>query len=785
MALRTDPLAALKDFQRRTAEYAFSRMYDKADPARRFLIADEVGLGKTIIARGIVSKVIEHLRAQGTPRIDVVYLCSNTEIARQNVARLQITGRDSDAALPDRITMLPLHHRSIDKTGVNFFSFTPGTSLDVKRREGQSRERALLSLLLGEIWSVDFRRRPSALRVFQGEVRTPSVFRNAVRQVRKDTGGDIDPAILAAFAAEIRASDDRARRDGGVALRDAFDQLLERAAGRGAITDDFKADRKAFIGLARRLLAQACVAHLEPDLIILDEFQRFDSILHGEDESSSLARDLFAAVDGTTGLDARVLLLSATPYRAYSTNEELGRRDGAAGEGDEFVRLVDFLFAGLNEPPVGLTHDLAAYRSALYQAHLDGGAAVRAAREVLEGSLRRVMCRTERLAVTPERDGMLAERPLAAMQLVKGDVAQYRAIDFVARDGQLSDPVELWKSSPYLSSFLDGYLVDRRIDAALDARSASPEFVRAVASTSLPLTQIRGYREVDPGNARMRALQADVVDSGLWRLLWLPPSLPYYEPAGAFAQPGVAGATKRLVFSSWTVAPRAIAGMLSYEAERRIMTRSRRDPRNTETGRRQRLRLPFSVAGRRPAGMPVLSLVMPYVWLARECDPLAARRDAGSSAPPRLDEVRAHVAAVLHPKVEELNAGIGDAPLDERWHWALPLALEADYDEIGLMQLLRSKAHWEGDGSLSDPGELFKEHLKRARAAVSGRAADDDADLGRIPTESVEIAIDLAIGGPGVCALRALAREVTELPLNDPLLRQAAARVAWRLSRLM
>lgn len=46
-------LAGLKDFQRATVDYVFDRFYGP-DPTRRFLVADEVGLGKTLVARGVL-----------------------------------------------------------------------------------------------------------------------------------------------------------------------------------------------------------------------------------------------------------------------------------------------------------------------------------------------------------------------------------------------------------------------------------------------------------------------------------------------------------------------------------------------------------------------------------------------------------------------------------------------------------------------------------------------------------------------------------------------------------
>lgn len=42
--------------------------------------------------------------------------------------------------------------------------------------------------------------------------------------------------------------------------------------------------RNAWVGEMRRLLAHCSLSALEPDLVILDEFQRFKYLLHGEHE---------------------------------------------------------------------------------------------------------------------------------------------------------------------------------------------------------------------------------------------------------------------------------------------------------------------------------------------------------------------------------------------------------------------------------------------------------------------------------------------------------------------
>jgi hypothetical protein len=62
-------------------EYVFDRLYGSgADTTTRFLLADEVGLGKTLVAKGAVARAINRLWSD-TELIDIVYICSNHDIA--------------------------------------------------------------------------------------------------------------------------------------------------------------------------------------------------------------------------------------------------------------------------------------------------------------------------------------------------------------------------------------------------------------------------------------------------------------------------------------------------------------------------------------------------------------------------------------------------------------------------------------------------------------------------------------------------------------------------------
>jgi len=135
----SEVMAKLKDFQRDTVEYVFRRLYTDPEPDRvsRFLIADEAGLGKTLVARGVIAKAVEKLW-DTVPRIDVVYICSNQEIAQQNIDRLNITA-DRKFQFASRATLLPVTLQQLRGNKLNFVSLTPGTSFNLRSQSGWQR----------------------------------------------------------------------------------------------------------------------------------------------------------------------------------------------------------------------------------------------------------------------------------------------------------------------------------------------------------------------------------------------------------------------------------------------------------------------------------------------------------------------------------------------------------------------------------------------------------------------------------------------------------------------
>ena len=306
-----DVMAGLKGFQVKTVKHVFRRMYEDPDPATRFLVADEVGLGKTLVARGLIAKAIEWHQVRKTKRIDVIYICSNADIARQNIRRLNVTGQ-GDFALATRITLLPLQLQQLTQNGLNFVSFTPGTSFNMASRGGISRERAVIFQLLKKALGADAMEHDGAYRLLRGG-KGDKGFRDEVAWVGTQT---LDRGLTKAFINEFR---------GRPELRKRFRQTIRRLRDPDADVD--WNTKWNVIGELRETLAKACVEALEPDLVILDEFQRFKQLLDepnpsDPDDIRALAHHMFNQTDPHTHEPVRILLLSATPYKMYTLSDE-------------------------------------------------------------------------------------------------------------------------------------------------------------------------------------------------------------------------------------------------------------------------------------------------------------------------------------------------------------------------------------------------------------------------------------------------------------------------------
>ncbi len=493
-----------------------------------------------------VQRLLEDLRGDdGSPpplgqkvdRIDVVYICSNGQIARQNLPKLRVGG-DGERHVADRLTMLASQLSHLEGRKLNFVSFTPSTSFNLRSNGGKAEERVLLYRL---VKMADPAVRPGPWTHF---FRCSAKHEGFKRKVQEHDDSTIVPELAEEFAVILREPG-----TAGMSLLDEVSACVDEFRRAGRVSGELSSRRYALIGRLRRALARAAVKRLEPDLVIMDEFQRFKDLMSDDGEGAELARELFDHAD------CRLLLLSATPFKMYTLPEEPEGDDHY----DDFIDTVRFL-AGADGAAQVRTH-LARLRAALFAGDLEKA---QVERDGAERLLRRVMCRTERLATTPDRDGFVSERSWDHAALAPDDVRDFRRLSQVSRVVGGQDLLEFWRSSPYVLELMEQYKVKEKL---LHHDPADPSLVAAMQTDGgqrLAWEEIRRYAAIDPGNAKMRGLVSDVLDRGAWQLVWIPPSLPYYELDGPYADPELTSFTKRLIFSSWAVAPKAISTVVRY-----------------------------------------------------------------------------------------------------------------------------------------------------------------------------------------------------------------------------
>lgn len=522
-----------KAFQEVTSRAAIKTLTGKG--LRRFLIADEVGLGKTLVA----SQVILGMARRRGGRLTVFYVTSGRTVAGQNKGRLLDFGDDEPisgtVSLVDRLGLIPSEPA---EAPLRLYAFSPATSFPAagaKASLGQVRERAFLYRLLlatypglaGRMPIDPFRGR--AHRMWPGEHRL---------------------AIHKKVPTKLRA-----------AYRSALAARLGRGIEKKLASGAKSRPHASFMTDLRLALAHAALILAEPDLIIFDEFQCYrDLLLNQHGAQDHVRRTL---INGSGDVPPAMLLLSATPYRLADDHKGKGTTAH-----EEFHELLGFLGgASLKGRSEQL---LERYRPLLAQIAntADGPASVAVAEEThevrhaIEGLLAPIMSRTER--DDPADDMDRSTKPVET-GLKPVDLDLFRSLaegvstsdsDQTDRTGSRSDALAYWLSVP------------------LAAQALGPSYkfwtrgTFKTARNAPRLTQANRYAEPRSGwgSPKLRGL-TEIVSPESLALPWVAPSLTWWELGTRWRQHGLA--PKALVFSKYRATPQSIAALMSLEVERR------------------------------------------------------------------------------------------------------------------------------------------------------------------------------------------------------------------------
>ncbi|MYE18269.1 MAG: SWF/SNF helicase family protein [Gemmatimonadetes bacterium] len=409
------------------------------------------------------------------------------------------------------------------------------------------------------------------------------------------------------------------------------------------------------------------------------------------------------------------------------------------------------------------------------------------------------MVRTERVRATADSDAMLRGHP-SEPALRPEDLHQARTVYRVATSLNARDPIQYWKSAPFLLNVMRGYKLKERLrDRVADPPPGLTEALCDGDASLLKRDTVERYAPIEPANPRLRQLLDETVGQGQWKWLWMPPALPYLEPDGPYA--GTGQTTKALVFSSWNVVPDAIAALCSYEVSRLMLERESRHadhPAYSELHRSRARLLDFPMAKDsgepregddsarrdRPGAMNILPLFYPSPSLSEAGDPLSLAGERGVPVASReaLEAVMERLRRRFHDAGVVVRADMGGeiraGQTDQRWYWVAPAMLDCVLHP-GVRDWVNAEYGWASATSGSAENRGFRRHVVEFGRAMAGRP-DLGEPMGTPPEDLLEVLALVALAGPGVCAHRAL-RRIADMPPTSPALLAGASRIAHGL----
>lgn len=771
-------LGTLKDFQRSTVDVVFEQLY--GNNVRSMLVADEVGLGKTVVAKGLLAKILLQREEENRRRpFKVTYICSNQVIAKENLRKLHLFEHQVETSESiSRISYLAQAPREAEKNGkrqlLQINTLTPATSFQISNSSGMQWERALIyGLLCKDSWLRRKENRKGLGWLLKDGVERMDRFRqNLAHAAGLDFRPDLPEVFLAAIRDEMvplecewvyRHFGDEKERTLYQAVSELCRQLKNRNTER--------ARHWACIELAKRLrkiLIHCCLEYVDADLYILDEFQRFQDLIDDdiEKEQALIANKIF----GKRG--AKILLLSATPFKAFT-----GHSDHENGEEHftDFRRVLTFL---LDNNPAKL-EEYDTHRSALYRQLLTlrpGQCELTSEhRQKIENILRSRICRTERHIVGEAGNSLIQDSwKLDRLPFGAGDIRNFTLTDAVVRALEKvttvnGKPVEFCKSALYPFSFLERYQLKEKLKAHIKDKGVRQALLNSRAAW-VDLHKVDDYSwKIDsegnadgPSNARLKLLTEKALGIHGAEMLWIPPSLPYYQLEKSFGADQ--GFTKTLLFSSWVMVPRMVSTLLSYEVEQRTIGNP-----NSKSDLEKGDRLYFK-KDRNPApqitfearedrqmkSMSNFTLLYPSQSLAAAILP---KLNLKENLP--LAKLKAAIKKQIQSMIDDLGLrkyvkrSIGG----ERWYWAAPLLLDREQPH------LRSAVErWAADDNNDWGRETFFD-TRGKEPGIKEEHADefvrcfhdpDSIDFGPMPKDLADVLADLALGSPAVLTLRSL-----------------------------
>ena len=749
----------LSVFQQRTVERV-TELFNKGQ--KKVLVADEVGLGKTYIAKGVIAEEILNIQKNV---YKIVYICSNQSLAKQNIEVINVlkeVRNKKECAVPIKDTRLSMQHYKIEDEKQNgnkdifikLIPLTPGTSSldDSKRVTTNMDERALMFAVLerchgrgqGEKSFSSYTNELHRIFSYQVNVvkyknkkeweKSSWLYATRKYQNKVEKLNEQNPNYPGNIIEYIRKK--KIKTNEGV--RSLEEYVLEtckvikktkcsyRNICSSCINEE-KCHRSEIIKYLKQAFSEASIDLLKPDLVIMDEFQRFDNMIKTKDDDNSssylIKEKLLEAPD------RKVLMLSATPYTMYVNGDN-------QADYEDFINLIHFLFK--NEPLKFDNFDKSwEYFNKILDKHDFKN--FKTAKQKAEEALYEGVCRTERNCI--DNGKIDIQETIPQIIPTTAEVISYMNMEKLFSTAGLNVYIEYIKSCPYLLSFMKYKIKDNLIaklskDSTFDFSLLNKDYIW------LDEDKIRHYEQLPGVNQKFELLKEKVLTEDSHLLLWIPPTLPYYNLEGPFK--GKENFTKTLIFSSREMVPRMISSLLSYEYERKLFENTNYSYFSEDAKKDDKKKKPIelyklSVKHNHPEQMIRLALLYPSKTLCSTdiFNPVACLQQKD------LNEIIEEVQEKIKQKLLPLKKYETRGERTDRWYYLAPMLLDGiDVAKQWCLQFT---------GTETEEDNRVQKHFNHLNTILNTKLK-----LGTMPIEKLSRYLALlTIGGFANCYYRA------------------------------
>ena len=768
--------SGLKDFQKKTVKRVASLFENDQN---RVLVADEVGMGKTMIAKGVIAKMAQIRINEGDDLFKVVYICSNQAIAKQNIKTLNIVSMLSQYADDDITdtsdTRLSMQHLKITQQEsdpklrekyIQIIPLTPGTSFEMAQGCGSIRERALMYAVMSRVKELkkdaDYLRRIFVLDARTSGFQRLDEYDGIVEETSKKSGGTYPQNIIDSLKQYSIKVDEKE-----IPILEFTKDVIEHRKKKNCrkTSNCYKCEKykicKKLISELRIIFAKISTENLNPDLVIMDEFQRFNSLIdiNNNDDSGILARRFLQENPDDITRKTRVLLLSATPYKLYTTMEEMDNNTDDDPY-KEFFNVMDFLFEKDKE---SFRKTWLEYSASLQTARKNGFDVLKKQKANAEEAMYKGACRTERISVMDDGDYIDDSSKDRHLEISEGDIKSYIQMQTIAREcaSKNNVPTDYIKSCPYLMSFMDKYkLKDSIRQKCIDGADTS---VLKQSMVWLDKKAIDSYEKIPANNARLELLMQESFKDNAEKLLWVPPTRPYYELEGVYK--GINNFSKILIFSAWEMVPRMISTLISYEEERKVRDWKISNKKTYfQYKHGARLKLEIEKLG----GKQLFSEIYPSQYLANLYNPVKELNNGLSIA-----GIKVKLKNSIETELQKLKVFEGDGDAND-WYIGSLLLMDDEKHVASWFEMINSSLQDIDDDDSDDDEQIMSEFdytdtkvtkkeqkesdIRYKKCIANVIKLFESKKLGEQPADLADFLVNVAMGSFSTCYYRSCSK---------------------------